>query len=647
MCGIVGYWLEKPNWNDERHQTTIRKMSATLRPRGPDDHGTCWELDSGLAFGHRRLAVQDLSPAGRQPMLSRNHRYLLIYNGEIYNSPQLRHQLEQAGCRFKGTSDTEVLLEAIAHWGLEETLPKLNGMFAFALWDRRERQLSLARDRVGIKPLYYGFRDGNMLFASELKALTAFPGFESELDPAAVTEFFQVGYVSAPRSIEKDIFKLPPGTSITFPRQYKRPVPAPFWSLLDVVREQQPIDSRKDESVALEELERLLTSAVRDRLIADVPVGAFLSGGIDSSLVVALMQQIHGSPVKTFAIGFGEREYNEAEQARKIAGHLQTDHHEFIVDPQTAMDVIPNLANIYDEPFADASQIPTLLVSQFAREQVTVALSGDGGDELFAGYRRYPYFVKRWSRINSLPGPMQSSLRTLFKIGAKQSASRRLRRGSLSRLEFMALPSFRAYYERFNRHWKHPEEIIEPDYLETPVDALVDPGFGVNRDGWIQWMQYSDQQRYLPDDILVKVDRASMAHSLEVRVPLLDHRLIEWSWSLPGQLKRGTRLSETSQSGKVLLRKLLSKFVPSDLYERPKVGFGVPLDHWLRGPLREWAEERLSVNALEESGILKSQNIRNLWNEHLAGQVDWQYLLWDVLMFQEFLANRQIKESSE
>ncbi|QDU79357.1 Asparagine synthetase [glutamine-hydrolyzing] 1 [Polystyrenella longa] len=641
MCGIAGYWLNKPNWNDKQHQTTIKSMVEVLHHRGPDDRGSGWERDTGLAFGHRRLAVQDLSTAGRQPLLSQDGRYLLIYNGEIYNAPLLRRELEQQDISFRGTSDTEVLLEALAAWGLDKTLSKLNGMFAFALWNRRDKKLTLARDRVGIKPLYYGHCRGTLLFASELKALFRFPEFTSELDPAAVTEFFQIGYISAPRSIEKGIHKLPPGTSITFSSAEQNPKPEPYWSLHDTV--QQIITDRQEITAesALGDLEFLLTKSVKDRLISDVPIGAFLSGGIDSSLIVALMQRLHGSPVKTFSIGFQEQKYNEAEHARKIAKHLGTDHHELMVDPQMAMDVIPQLASIYDEPFADASQIPTLILSQFARKEVTVALSGDGGDELFAGYQRYPYFVNRWAKVNGLGGPLRGALGKLLSLGSALPVPSRFKQAAQSRAELTGVKSFREYYERFNRHWKHPEEILRPEYFQTPAHSLADPGFSVDEAGWIDWMRYQDLHRYLPDDILTKVDRASMAHGLEVRVPLLDHQLIEWSWQLPGSLKQGNQLSETSQQGKVLLRKLLAKFVPQELFERPKVGFGVPLDHWLRGPLRDWAEERLSVDALESSGILNPTSIRQRWQEHVSGQLDWQYLLWDVLMFQEFLSNRE------
>ncbi|MCA9040581.1 MAG: asparagine synthase (glutamine-hydrolyzing) [Planctomycetaceae bacterium] len=640
MCGIVGYWLNEPNWNNEQHQSTIRKMVEPLAARGPDDRGTCWEAESGLALGHRRLAIQDLTTAGRQPMLSHDQRYLLIYNGEIYNAPLLRQELEQAGSRFRGTSDTEVLLEGISHWGLEETLSKLNGMFAFALWDRRQKELTFARDRIGIKPLYYGQRAGALLFASELKAFSPFPGFSSELDPAAITQFFQLGYIAAPRSIESGIHKLPPGTFITLTSGKKLTNPVAYWSMEKIVRNCRSTPTEQSEQQALADLESLLTNSIRDRLIADVPVGAFLSGGIDSSLVVALMQKLHGSQVNTFSIGFNEQEYNEAEHARKVAQHLRTNHHELLVDSTSAMEVIPQLASIYDEPFADASQIPTLLVSQFARQQVTVALSGDGGDELFAGYRRYPYFVNRWAKVNRIPSALKGGLRALFKTIATLPVPVRYQQAAKFRLEFCDLTSFRNYYEQFNRQWKHPGEILRPEFYREPGNSLVDPGFAVNSDGWMDWMRYQDLHRYLPDDILTKVDRASMAHSLEVRVPLLDHRLIEWSWTLPPQFKQGTTFSESSQQGKVLMRKLLTRYVPPKLFERPKVGFGVPLDHWLRGPLREWAEERLSVAALESSGILNPAPIRRHWQEHLTGKIDWQYLLWDVLMFQEFLAKK-------
>lgn len=649
MCGITGYWLKEPNWNRQQHQAALEPMVKSLHARGPDETGNWIHPEVGIALGHTRLAIQDRTAAGQQPMRSQNGNWTLSYNGELYHTKQLRQELESAGTTFRGHSDTELLVEALALWGWEKTAQRLNGMFAFAAWNQQQQTLTLVRDRIGIKPLYYGWNQGNLLFGSELKALRNFPRFDSKQNRQAVCEYLQVGYIPAPLSIEQDIYKLLPGHAVTFHCSEERAVPQSFWKLTTDAylngKELEPITS---EAIALEELDRLLKESVSGRLVSDVPLGAFLSGGIDSSLVVALMQQLNPHPVKTFSIGFEEEAYNEAEEARKIARHLKTEHHEMIVTSQQARDVIPLLPSVYDEPFADSSQIPTWLVSQFARQQVTVALSGDGGDELFGGYRRYPWFLHLWQRVQKVPRFCRPFIGSMLNAGAHLPVSHRYRQSAQWRADLMGVHSFPQCYEQYNRHWKKPEQILSPEFREAVFDqqnidrvapyCLMPEGFGQQfgqeTEDLFNWMMLHDSLKYLPDDILTKVDRASMSHGLEVRVPLLDHQLVQFSWRLPGRMKQGGQFSQQQQTGKVLLRKLLSRYLPSELFERPKVGFGVPLDHWLRGPLKEWAEELLDEQHLRQQGVFQPEPIRQTWQAHLSGQTDAQYLLWNILMFQ-------------
>ena len=648
MCGIVG--VLKPKRLAEVETEGFRRMVGTLVHRGPDDSGTWIDDMAGIALGHRRLAVIDLSPQGHQPMVSESGRYVIVFNGEIYNFRQLRTQLEPLGHRFRGHSDTEVILAAVEQWGLTEALKRFVGMFAFALWDRQERVLRLARDRLGEKPLYYGWVGKTFAFASELKALRALPNWNGEVDRNALTLFLRHNYVPAPHSIYKGIRKLLPGTVLTISGESPEELPSPvqYWSARDVAERGvvQPAMTSSVESVA--RLDRLLRDAIRQQMVADVPLGAFLSGGIDSSTVVSLMQAESSRPVKTFTIGFHEEGYNEAESAKAVATHLGTEHTELYVTPREAMDVIPQLPSLYDEPFADSSQIPTYLVSKLARQHVTVSLSGDGGDELFGGYNRYFMGRSIWKKIGWIPT-------TIRKIGSKGivSLSPRHWNGILRPAAFLARRGIplsnpgdkvhklaailavrdpEAMYHTLVSHWENPQSVVlggrEPDTV------LTDRRQWANLSDFTERMMYLDLVTYLPDDILVKVDRASMAVSLESRIPFLDHRVVEFAWTVPLSMKI------RDGQGKWLLRQVLYKYVPPGLVERPKMGFGVPIDSWLRGPLRDWAEEYLGEDRLMREGFFNPRPIREKWSEHLSGKRDWQYYLWDVLMFQTWLESQ-------
>lgn len=600
---------------------------------------------AGIALAHRRLSILDLSSAGQQPMVSPCGRYVLTYNGEIYNHKDLRADLEAEGGHFgwRGHSDTETLLAALRHWGVDGALRRVNGMFAFALWDAGERILYLARDRMGEKPLYYGRYGNTFLFGSELKALTAFPGWRGEVDRNALALYLRHNYVPTPWSIYRGIYKLPPAHFVVV-RECGAQVAEPqcYWSLAEVAERGVAAAAAAGDPTALaDELDTLLRDAVRRRMAADVPPGAFLSGGYDSTTVVALMQAQSDRPVKTFSIGFHEEEYNEARHAKAVAAHLSTDHTEFYVTPEEAMAVIPRLPDIYDEPFADSSQIPTFLVSQLARRHVTVSLSGDGGDELFFGYGRYLKCERIWTQLSGLPlwwRHVASSVlahapgRALE--GVMAVLPNRLRINHLAdRLpklaEMLSQPTGEAFYRELVSHWKNPDKVVLG--AREPATLLNRPDLLPALPGLREQMMYLDMMTYLPDDILVKVDRASMAVSLEVRVPLLDHRVVEFAWRVPTELKY-----REGQS-KWLLRQVLYRYVPKELMERPKKGFGVPIEHWLRGPLRDWAEALLDEHKLREQGFFDPVPIRRMWGEHVSGRRRWHYYLWDVLMFQAWL----------
>lgn len=550
-------------------------------------------------------------------MTSRNGRYVLVYNGEVYNYLELQNELEQLGHEFRGTSDTEVLLAAFCQWGLEATLPRLNGMFALALWDRQERRLGLARDRYGKKPLYYGRVGKFWAFASELKALRRLPDFRGTIDRTALGEFFRLAYVPAPYSIYEGIFKLPPASFTWLPSP-----PRTYWSLAETARHTGP--------TSIEDIEIALLRSVKRRMISDVPLGAFLSGGIDSSLIVAMMQEQSTRPVRTFSLGFRSASHDEAVFARRVAEHLGTDHTEHYVSPQEALEVVPLLPKFYDEPFADSSQIPTYLVCRMARQHVTVALSGDGGDEVFGGYNRYLFAPRIWGLLRRFPAPLRLSIARFLQMLPLQLLVPLLTgrvaypQEKLAKLlQLLPCQNQAALYHSLVSQWQQPEQLVgdfrRPDRDDFP--PAVD---------FVDWMMVKDGQTYLPDDILVKVDRASMAVSLEARAPFLDPEVTELAWGLPRHQKiRG-------REGKVALRQLLSKRIPGELFQRPKAGFSLPLGDWLRGPLRPWAEDLLI--RLKTSEHLREKPVVRLWQEHLERRRDWSAALWCVFMFQSWLA---------
>jgi len=593
-------------------------MTGTLRHRGPDDGGVWLEPEAGLALGHRRLSIIDLSPEGHQPMHSHNGEWVIVFNGEIYNFQEIRRELEARGHRFRGHSDTEVMLEAFSEWGVDASLRRFNGMFAFALWNRPQHQLWLARDRLGKKPLYYGWAGGALVFGSELKALRMHPRFDPRVDRDSLALYFRHGYVPSPYSIYRNVHKLPPGTRLRLEEASPptRIEPVPYWSAREAVERGRASQPSRDPRQAEIDLKMLLIDAVRMRMISDVPLGAFLSGGIDSSLTVALMQSISNRPVKTFAIGFREARFNEAEHARAVAQHLGTEHTDLCVTPEEAREVIPRLPEMFDEPFADCSQIPTFLVSQLARRSVTVSLSGDGGDELFGGYESYRSNSNGWRKYAWIPQPFRRLAGKALALGGGHR-----RRVGLA----MTHAELELVYRELYSLWETPLELVRG--ASEPPTAFSNRRQWVGRDSFIEKMMYLDSVAYLPDDILVKVDRASMAVSLEARCPLLDYRLFEFAWRLPLEEKTGPA------AGKLPLRRLLAEFVPPELWDRPKTGFGIPIGDWLRNPLREWAEDLLAEGALAEGG-LEPAPVRRRWEEHLRGTFNWDLPLWTVLMFQ-------------
>jgi len=627
MCGITGL-IHPADHTEENLRDAVTRMARTLAHRGPDAEGTWCDAPCGVALGHRRLSVLDVSEHGLQPMVSACGRYCLVYNGEIYNHAVLRRDLEASGDRFRGHCDTEVLLASVSQWGPRETLRRLVGMFAFAVWDRHERRLTLARDAVGIKPLYYGWQSGCFLFGSELKSLRAHPAFRGEIDRDVVALFLRHNYVPAPYSIYRGIFKLPPGTMLTVSPQSGPGLVAPeaWWDMRAAVEEGARNPFRGSAEEAVEAFDRTLREAVASEMEADVPLGAFLSGGIDSSTVVALMQAQSRRPVKTFTIGFEEAGYNEAAYAKAVAEHLGTEHTEYQVTAADAREEIPRLSRSYDEPFADSSQIPMLLLARLTRKHVTVCLSGDGGDELFCGYDRYCHLERLWRRVGWCPYLLRrivaKSAQTLAGAIPARGAARKL--GTLA--EFLSPASGAEFYARFNTHWRNPAEVLLDGNPAATI--LSAPDDWVRSRNLLEQMMHLDAVTYLPDDLLVKVDRASMAVGLETRVPLLDHRVVEFAWTVPLAMK--LREGQT----KWLLRRVLDRYVPRSLIDRPKMGFAVPLDAWLRGPLRAWAEDLLDERRLCREGYFRPEPIRRRWAEHLSGRCNWQYLLWDVLMFQ-------------
>lgn len=648
MCGIAGF-LSPAAIDSLYAHAALHAMTDVLTHRGPDDGGRWVDPDAGIALGHRRLSIVDLSPNGHQPMHSASGRWVISYNGEIYNFQELRRDLVARGCKFRGHCDTEVLLSAVETWGVNGALQRFNGMFAFALWDRHDRVLHLVRDRPGEKPLYYGWMGDTLLFASELKSLRAHGAFQPEIDRNAVALFLRLAYIPAPHSIFRGVYKLTPGTVLSIPaaRIGNRPSPKPYWSALDTVERARsnPFTGTVDDAV--EQLDELLRDAVKMRMEADVPLGAFLSGGIDSSTVVSMMQAQSSRPVKTFTIGFVESRYDEARFAAPVARHLGTDHTELCVTPAEAQTVIPRLPMLYDEPFADPSQIPTFLVSELARREVTVSLSGDAGDELFGGYNRYTWGKRIWEKIGWTPRPVrQLAARALTSVSPPGWASLFralgpvLPRGIRERSDrvhklasALAAPSAEALYIQLASQWQDPAAVVLGS--TEPPTILTDEGQWPGMSEIIEHMMFVDTVTYLPDDILAKVDRATMGVSLEGRLPFLDHRVIDFAWRLPLAWKvRGTE-------GKWLLRKVLYRYVPPALIERPKMGFGVPIGTWLRGALREWADALLDEKRLRDDGLVDATLVRAKWHAHLSGEFDYQYLLWPVLMLQAWIDDQE------
>ena len=639
MCGLTGFLGRSPLEHPDAVNHVLSLMAQAIESRGPDAFGAWAEPESGIALAHRRLAIVDLTPAGAQPMVAAGGRYVLAFNGEIYNHLKLRAELDRVV--WRGHSDTETLLAGFEAWGVEATLKRAIGMFAFALWDREQRVLTLSRDRLGEKPLYYGWQGQGaktvFLFGSEVSALCRHPAFNAPINSDALAIFMRHNCIGGEHSIYQGIHKLLPGHLLTLAAGHTEPRVWAWWSAAEVAQRgvAQPFAGSPEQAV--DALEALLSSAVGQQMVADVPLGALLSGGVDSSTVVALMQAQSSRPVKTFSIGFHEAGYNEAEHAKAVAQHLGTEHNELYVSAQQALDVIPKLPTLYAEPFADSSQIPTYLVSQLARTQVTVSLSGDAGDELFCGYNRYQMTARLWDKLQRVPNSLRRAAAAAITAVSPHSwdALGRWVPGSLSGdklhkgADLLGKESVDDLYRGLVSHWSEPNSVVLGGH--EPTTALTDTHSALAGLSVVERMMVLDLLGYLPDDILTKVDRAAMGVSLETRVPFLDHRVVEFAWSLPLNYKFRNSITKWP------LREVLYRHVPHKLIERPKMGFGVPIAQWLRGPLREWAETLLSESRLRQEGFFNPVPIRHKWTEHLSGQRNWQYHLWDVLMFQAWL----------
>jgi asparagine synthase (glutamine-hydrolysing) len=643
MCGIFGTLTRAGEIIKDSSQSIV-----AITHRGPDDKGHWIDEDSGVYLAQTRLSIVDLSPTGHQPMLSASGRFVIVFNGEIYNHLELRKELDKLQViNWRGSSDTETLLAGFDHWGIEKAITSSIGMFAFGVWDKQERKLILGRDRLGEKPLYYGWQSDTFIFGSDLASFRAHPDFRNEIDRDALSIFMRQSYIPAPYSIFKGVKKLTSGTLLEVSEASKYNVPKRYWSLANTIEEGKKNPFQGSPGEAVVQLEALLKDAVGKQMIADVPLGAFLSGGIDSSLIVSIMQSQSSKPVRTFTIGFDDIKYNEAEHAKLVADYLKTDHTALYISPQQALDTVPKLASIYSEPFADSSQIPTFLVSQLARQHVTVALTGDAGDELFCGYRTYPLADKLGKKVLSIPYWLRSALGDIL-----ANSSDSTRNSSFSFTDALSYNSFSKnlsrklakggvlinarskddFYKRLISKWVNPTQLVlgssELPTIFTDNHDLLDIGF-------IEKMMAMDLLSYLPDNNLCKVDRASMAVSLETRVPLLDHRIVELAWTLPIAYKLKDGMSKWP------LREILYKYVPRQLIERPKMGFSVPLAAWLRGPLKSWAEDLLNETRLTNEGFLNAKLVRQKWDEHLSGRKDWQHHLWNVLMFQSWFQNHK------
>ena len=641
MCGIAGFLVKnRMNYGGNLSEQATH-MSEAIISRGPDDSGVWTDKAVGIALSHARLSIVDLSPAGHQPMESASGRYAIVFNGEIYNHKEIRSNLRDQVSYWRGHSDTETLLNAIEIWGLESTLKRCEGMFALAVWDRTKSILMLARDRLGEKPLYYGWQGEGVntafLFGSELKALRKHPSFKFDINRDAINLLLRHNCIPAPYSIYNKISKLMPGTILSISINDTEPKISEYWSLKEVAMKGLDNLHSGGDAKVINGLEDVLKRSVEQQMVADVPLGAFLSGGIDSSLIVALMQQQSTQPVKTFTIGFSDDSYNEAKHAKEVAKYLNTDHAELYVSHQDALNVIPKLPKIYDEPFSDSSQIPTFLVSQLARDHVTVSLSGDAGDELFCGYNRYLLTDQLWGKLSILPVSMRRGLAGMMTTLSPEAFNKFLGFLPYNRVgekihkaaSVMESSSIDELYLRLVSHWNNPESIVLNS--SEPITQLTSATSNLSRLSQIQKMMLMDTLTYLPDDILTKVDRAAMGVSLETRIPFLNHNVVEYAWRMPMNFK--VRNGE----GKWALRQILYKYIPKEMIERPKMGFGVPIDSWLRGPLREWAEELLDESRLRQEGFFNPEKIRQKWREHLSGTRNWQHQLWDVLMFQAWL----------
>ena len=639
MCGITGF-VRPGGLAPGEGESIGRAMRDVLVHRGPDDSGVWVECRYGVVLAHRRLSIVDLSSAGHQPMFSPSQRYVIILNGEIYNHDCLRRRVEEKSERlvnWRGTSDTEVLLAAIDRFGVEETLNQVVGMFAFVLWDRRDKTLYLARDRIGEKPLYYGWQDRDLLFGSELKSFRVHPSFIGAIDESTIPLFLRYGYVPSPWSIFRGVEKVPPATILRFEVESgafvvnAMPVARQYWSLHRVVENGLAKPFTGDENEAVDELDGLLATVIDLQTKADVPLGAFLSGGVDSSTIISLMQSRSLQAVKTFTIGFSDPSYNEADSARAIAEHLGTDHTERYVSPEDARDVIPRLPSLYDEPFADCSQIPTVLMCSLAREDVTVVLSGDGGDEVFGGYDRYFRLLRFWGIHERVPFALRSpSVRLIQTIVGSGLRGGRLRTRLRTLANILDAPSPEILYRYCVSGWKRPSDIMSKS--EAASAAIEDVAYWPTPGDLQGRLMAIDTITYLPDDVLVKVDRAAMGVGLETRVPFLDHRILEFAWRLPPHFKM------RDGAGKWILRRVLGRYIPPQLYERPKRGFGIPLASWLRGPLREWAESLLQSHEIGAIGIFDRDVVRRTWHAFLGGRDDLCTGMWTILMFQAWRA---------
>jgi asparagine synthase (glutamine-hydrolysing) len=639
MCGIAGSLSLGPEG-----ESTLRAMIARIRHRGPDDFGIWHDAGSGVGLAHARLSILDLSPAGHQPMTSAQGRFVVVFNGEIYNHLDLRRDLAAAGAAppWRGHADTETLLAGFEAWGIEATLRRAVGMFGLAVWDKAERVLSLARDRTGEKPLYYGWAGKSFVFASDLAAIRAHPSFQAEIDRDAVALLLRQNYIASPWTIYKQCRKLSPGALLSFRVDQGVFEDRRFWDARGCFAAAETSPFRGSPEEAIDRLDALLSQAVESQMLADVPIGAFLSGGVDSSTIVALMQKASSRPVRTFTIGFDEPSYNEAIHARAVAAHLGTEHTELYITSREALEVIPRLPSMYSEPFADSSQIPTYLVSALTRQSVTVALSGDAGDELFGGYNRYLLVSKWWSALSLIPRPVRGALssavrrvpasrwsvlaRPLQRFSPSLSSQANIGDKLMKAATVLGSVDIVDLYQQLVTHWDDAESVVLGARQVEPI--IQDRSAHPRTTDAISDMMALDLLTYLPDDILVKVDRAAMSVGLETRVPMLDHRVIEFAWRLPLSLKIRHGL------GKWALRQVLYRYVPRELIERPKLGFAMPISAWLRGPLRDWAEAQLSPERLRREGIFDVAAVRQKWDEHLRGDRDWQYRLWCVLMFQ-------------